>query len=206
MKGFTLIEFLISISIFMLLAGLFTIGIDFYERQELENQTQNIIETLRRAQFEAISGKLDSSFGIYFEEKNYTLFKGESFSQRDSSFDEIFELPPLVTLEGLSEIVFLKSEGTPKENPAHCEGNCTPCDQFTDKNSCLAQEGCSWNNRKKICSGTCTPCQNYLDQMSCQQQSGCLWISGSKGGNVFVKVKNQSKTININEVGRINVQ
>lgn len=114
MKAFTLIETLFSILIFIFLISFITFGVDFYKRQEIENQAQNILETLRKAQIKSISGEHDSSFGVYFEERRYILFKGNSFSQRDPNFDEIFNLPPLIKLESVSEIVFLKTEGIPK--------------------------------------------------------------------------------------------
>jgi prepilin-type N-terminal cleavage/methylation domain-containing protein len=204
--GFTLIEVLISIFIVALLASLFTVGIDFYKRQELENQAQNLLEVLRRAQSKAISVESDSSFGVYLTSGNYTLFKGQSYSQRDSQYDEVYNLPAIIKIEGLSEIVFLKTEGVPKEIPAYCGGNCTSCDQFSDKTSCLAQDGCSWNAKKKVCEGTCTPCNSYQNQTDCQAQSGCVWYPATKGGNIILRINNESRTININEMGRINLQ
>jgi len=204
--GFTLIEVLISIFIVALLAGLFTVGIDFYKRQELENQAQNLLEALRRVQSKAISVESDSSFGVYLTNGNYTLFKGQSYSERDSQYDEVYNLPAIIKIEGLSEIVFLKTEGAPKENPAHCGGNCTSCDQFTEKTSCSAQDGCSWNAKKKVCEGTCTPCQNYQNQTDCQAQSGCVWYPTTRGGNIILRANSESRTININEIGRINLQ
>jgi type II secretory pathway pseudopilin PulG len=206
MKSFTLIEILISILIFTFLVSFLTVGINFYKRQELENQAQNIVETLRKAQLKSISGEFDSSFGVHFEESDYILFKGNSFSERDPDFDEVFNLPPLIKLEGLSEIVFLKTEGMPKENPAYCGGSCIPCGNFDNRGDCLAQDGCSWNARYKICSGNCTPCQNYQNQIDCENQSGCTWYSETRGGNIILKANGESKTIKINEVGAIAIQ
>jgi type II secretory pathway pseudopilin PulG len=206
MNGFTLIEFLISIFIIILLSGLFTLGIDFYKRQELENQAQNLLEVLRRAQSKAISSQFDSSFGVKLESNRFILFKGDSFSTRDSQFDEVYELPAAIKIEGLSEIVFLKTEGIPKENPAYCGGVCNPCNQFTDKNSCLAQDGCSWNAKKKVCEGTCTPCESYQNQTDCQSQAGCVWYPATRGGNIILRTNGESRTISINEIGRINLQ
>lgn len=206
MKGFTLIEVLLSFLIVAILLSLISFGIDFYRRQELENQVQNVLDTLRRAQFKAISVESDSSYGVYLTNENYTLFKGESFSQKDSQFDEVFDFPEIIRIEGLSEIVFLKSEGIPKESAAYCGGTCTPCEQFTKRTSCNNQDGCSWNRVLRRCTGTCTACNNYQNQTDCQGQSGCIWYFASRGGNIILKVNNEVRTININEIGRINLQ
>ena len=204
-KGFTLFEVLITFGILAFLVGFVSFGLDFYKRQELENQTNDVLETLRRAQFKAISVESDSSYGVYLTNANYTLFKGQSFSQRDSRFDEVFNLPAIIRIEGLSEIVFLKSEGIP-ESPAHCGGTCNSCNQFTTRTSCQNQDGCSWSRMLRRCSGTCTACNNYQNPTDCQGQSGCVWYPPSRGGNVILRVDNEIRTININEVGRINLQ
>ena len=113
MKGLTLIEVLISILILMILALSIPFGIDFYKRQELENQAQQILQTLRRAQLKSMAVELSSNFGVYFGQNSYILFKGDSYSQRDSQYDEVFEIPEILEISGLSEIVFLKFQGIP---------------------------------------------------------------------------------------------
>jgi type II secretory pathway pseudopilin PulG len=115
-KSFTLLEILLVIGIIsILLAFIVPVSLDFYRSQQLEIQTQSIIQTLRRAQSKATVVELDSSFGVYFGASNYTLFKGSSYSDsgRDSQYDEIFDLPGLINLTGLSEVVFSKFEGKP---------------------------------------------------------------------------------------------
>jgi len=115
-KGFTLLEILLVIGIIsILLVFTVPIGLDFYKSQQLETQTQSIIQALRRAQLKAMAVELDSSFGVYFGVSNYTLFKGNSYLDlsRDVRYDEIFDLPEIIDLSGLSEVVFSKFEGKP---------------------------------------------------------------------------------------------
>ena len=115
MKGFTLIEILLTGAIIVMLVS-FTlpIGLDFYKNQQLETQSQEIVQALRRAQLKAMSVESDSSFGIYLANDNYVLFKGSSyFFSRDAQYDEIFGLPSIINVSGLSEIVFSKLEGIP---------------------------------------------------------------------------------------------
>ena len=114
MKGFTILEILLVIAIIAtLLAFIFPLGLDFYKSQQLETQSQVLIQTLRRAQLKAISIDLDSPFGVYLTEDSFTLFKGNSYLTRDSQYDEVFDLPEIINVSGLSEIIFSKFEGKP---------------------------------------------------------------------------------------------
>lgn len=115
MRGYNLIEiFLIIITIFILLALILPIGFDFYKRQQLQAYSQQILQTLRRAQLKTMAGEAESSFGIYITNDNYTLFKGNSYATRDSQYDEVFVLPQIITVQGSpKEIAFFKLNGKP---------------------------------------------------------------------------------------------
>lgn len=111
-KAFTLLEVLIIVVIISILISLtLPLGLDFYRSQQLETHTQGIVQTLRRAQLKAMSSEADSNFGVYLTSENYTLFQGDSYNTRYSQYDEVFYLPAILTLTGLSQIVFSKLEG-----------------------------------------------------------------------------------------------
>jgi len=114
MKGLTLSEILIVVAIIAILIS-FTLplGLDFYRSQQLETQSQGVIQALRRAQLKAMSVEDDSRFGVYLTNDNYTLFKGSSYLTRDVNFDEVFDLPMIINVSGLTEVVFFKLEGKP---------------------------------------------------------------------------------------------
>ena len=114
MKGLTLSEILIVVAIIAILIS-FTLplGLDFYRSQQLETQSQGVIQALRRAQLKAMSVEDDSRFGVYLTNDNYTLFKGSSYLTRDANFDEVFDLPMIINVSGLTEVVFFKLEGKP---------------------------------------------------------------------------------------------
>lgn len=207
MRGLTLIEILLIVGIMaILLAISLPLGLDFYKNQQLESQARGISQTIRRAQLKSMSGEIDSSFGVYLTNDNYILFKGDSFLTRDSQYDEVFELPEVITLQGLSEIVFLKLEGIPKENPPSCQGICTPCNEFSNQGSCQKQTGCTWVNNPGQCQGACLPCESYQARSQCQNQSGCSWELASRGGNIILKSNGDNRVININEIGRVSLK
>jgi len=98
LTGFTLLEILLVIGIISsLLVAIIPLGLDFYKNQELDTQTQFLIQTLRRAQSKAMSIELDSPFGV----------------QINTPYDEVFDLPQIIKSSGLSEVVFSKFEGKP---------------------------------------------------------------------------------------------
>lgn len=113
-KGFTLIEFLVVIVIFAVLISLTVpLGMDFYRNQQIDAQSQGVLQVLRQAQLKARSGEMDSSFGVYLTNDSYTLFKGASYDSRDLPYDRVFALPTIIRVSGLGEVVFSKLEGKP---------------------------------------------------------------------------------------------
>jgi len=114
-NGFTLLEILLVVAIIIFLAAItFPLGFDFYKRQQLQTHSQQILQTLRRVQLKAMAVELESSFGVYLTNDNYILFKGDSYANRDSQYDEIFDLPQIITIQDPpKEVVFSKFEGKP---------------------------------------------------------------------------------------------
>ena len=116
MKGFTLIEILLVIIIILFCFGLiFPLGISFYNTEQLQATSQQILQTLRKAQLKAMSGQADSIFGVYFDNTNkkYILFKGSSYVPPGDVSDESFEFSSIITISGPSEVSFSKAEGKP---------------------------------------------------------------------------------------------
>lgn len=113
--GFTLLEVLLSVAAIGILAG-FSLPVfrTMLTKNDLDIATVTTAQTLRRAQVlsQAIDG--DTSWGVKVQSGSITLFKGTSFAGRDSSFDEVFEVPTNVSISGISEIVYAKLTGLPQ--------------------------------------------------------------------------------------------
>ena len=113
MKALTLFEILIVIGIIAILVSLtLPLGLDFYRSQQLETQSQGVIQALRRARLKAMAVENDSSFGVHLTNDNYILFKGDTYVPGDP-YNEVFDLPLIINAIGLQEIVFSKLEGKP---------------------------------------------------------------------------------------------
>ena len=115
LKGFTLLEVLLSLAILALLAGLSApVYLNLQSRNDLAVATTTLAQTLRRAQTLAMAVASDSTWGVKVQTGNFTLFKGLGYSARDPSFDEIFDLPSNLISSGPSEIIFSKFTGEPQ--------------------------------------------------------------------------------------------
>ena len=138
-KGFTLIEILVIIGIMVILVALAIPSYRFFQKEsDLNNSAEEIINTLRLAQNKTLASEEASKYGVYFDAvstpNQYTLFKGENYASRDSSFDEIHKLSSFLEIYeislagGGSEVVFDRISGTTsqfgsmsiglKDNPA----------------------------------------------------------------------------------------
>src|SRR5665213_37757 len=84
-SGFTLIETLVAIAIVVLIG---TISIaTFYsakKAKELGPTADGVVEVLERAKADAIAGKDDQSFGVYFASSSYSYFEGPTYNSSDT--------------------------------------------------------------------------------------------------------------------------
>lgn len=112
MKGFTLLELLLSVATVVTLAA-FSVPVysSFQTQNDLDLAVVTTAQSLRRAQVlsQAVDG--DSSWGVKIQNGSLTVFKGNSFVGRDSNYDETFNLSA-VSPSGVSEVVFNKLSGT----------------------------------------------------------------------------------------------
>lgn len=110
-KGFTLIEIILVIAIISILSvSVFTASSRFLITNHLDNSVNNLISSLRTAQINAMNTKGDGNWGVKIENKTITLFFGESYSSRNSVYDETFKIPASVSVAD-TEVVFEKVTG-----------------------------------------------------------------------------------------------
>ncbi len=115
MKGFTLLEVVLSIAILSLLAGIGApIFQSFQTRNTLDIAAAEIAQNLRRAQALSQASDGDTTWGVAIQSGTITLFKGANFAGRDTGYDEPLDLPSSITPSGVSEIVFAKLTGLPQ--------------------------------------------------------------------------------------------
>jgi prepilin-type N-terminal cleavage/methylation domain-containing protein len=112
--GFTLIEVLLSIAIIAILAGASVpVYASFQNRNTLDVATNTLVVGLRRAQGKAQGVAEDSQWGVRIETGSVTVFKGNNFVGRDTSFDEVYSIVSSISLSGTQEYIFAKNTGLP---------------------------------------------------------------------------------------------
>lgn len=114
-QGFTLLELLLSVAIISLLAGLsLPVYRTLIKKNDLDIAANTVASSLRRAQVlsQAVDG--DTTWGVEIQSGSITLFKGTSYTGRDTNFDETFDMATTIVIGGTTEIIFTKFTGLPQ--------------------------------------------------------------------------------------------
>jgi len=114
MKGFTLIEIILVISITVIIAAVsIPVIVRFVGVQHLDDTRSTIVASLRQAHNQAVFQKNDSAFGVRFLSGSFVIFQGSSYASRTTSEDIVVTIPSSITVSGISEVVFTKRTGVP---------------------------------------------------------------------------------------------
>lgn len=110
-KGFTLAEIIVVGGIVAMIFGL-TISSNLRAQQStsLQSSSMLLVSDIKQQQINSMTGftlgeDTTSTYGVYFEEDGYTLFKGTAYDTSDSK-NFVVKLPENIKL---SEIKFLNS-------------------------------------------------------------------------------------------------
>lgn len=110
--GITFIEIILVVSLVSLLSLLST---GFYARfltqNSVQNATDQIVNSLRKAQMYSISGKQGGVWGVRYATNNLTLFL-----QSDAAFDEQYTVASSISITPFN-VTFTKATGAPSSNP-----------------------------------------------------------------------------------------
>lgn len=111
-RGFTLVEVIVVIAIFAIFASISVFSYSgFKNRNVLNIATYDTIDAMRHAQGNAQKMKKDSKWGVKIFSTKVVIFKGNTYSSRDTNFDQNLDFPKDVNITGSSEIVFDKITG-----------------------------------------------------------------------------------------------
>lgn len=114
-SGITLLEVLLSVTILSILfVATYMIQLNVLGIGRIDAAARTGETLARKAMYLASAVQDDSPWGIRFESANVTLFKGDSFEDRNTQYDEQFELSNLI-LSGELEYIFNKVTGLPRE-------------------------------------------------------------------------------------------
>lgn len=81
-SGFTLIEIIIVIVIFSVIAGIIIVPFSqFRNQQVLAGAADNILSLINQARSQTLAAKNDINYGIYFATSSITIFPGDVYDQ-----------------------------------------------------------------------------------------------------------------------------
>ncbi|MBN1325771.1 type II secretion system protein [Candidatus Falkowbacteria bacterium] len=112
MRGFTIIELLVVLAIFLVIVAIFMpLAISFYQMEILNRTEGQLVWLLREARDSAINQKNNSYFGVKITDDNFILFRGINFDNRVSADDQTVAYSNSIKISGDNEIVFTPSTG-----------------------------------------------------------------------------------------------
>lgn len=106
-RGFTMIELIIVITIFVITAGITLpfLG-NFQQVETIEVLRQDLGQTLRMAQHRSMTQQNGLKWGVRFDPNRYTLFAGPSYEERIAGMDNEYVLKSGFALSGAETIIF----------------------------------------------------------------------------------------------------
>lgn len=117
MRGFSLVELLIAISVLAILATLTIAGFySFRSSVNLDEEAEKLVSVLRLAQNKTVASVDGAVYGVRFEANKYILFTGLPYGTSSPS-NEIFNLPSGLEISSIGingggqEIVFSRLTG-----------------------------------------------------------------------------------------------
>lgn len=106
-SAFTLIEILTAIFVLIIVVAISVpITTDLYRSYVINAEINSLINVLRRTQSFSMSRPQEGPLGVKVENDKITVFRGESFSERDVLFDELYNVSFIASIFGPSEIIF----------------------------------------------------------------------------------------------------
>ncbi len=112
-KGVTIIELILVISLTIILAGVTTPAlVGFLTRHYLKTSAMTLLSALKTAQANSLSGKSHSAWGVYTGNQEIIMFKGSSYTPPGTSLDHHYALPQAITVS-TNTVVFNTLNGNP---------------------------------------------------------------------------------------------
>lgn len=114
-SGFTLIEILVVLGIFIFIASFaLVVSMDSYHGYNFRTEQDLLLGVLQKARSQAVANVNQKPHGVFLDASStqYTLFQGTDYSHRDTSFDLVFKGNSGYSLSGTTSTVFTQLSGT----------------------------------------------------------------------------------------------
>jgi prepilin-type N-terminal cleavage/methylation domain-containing protein len=113
-RGFSIIEVIIVVGIMTLLFSVSdSVYTSFKSSSNLDIATGSLVEALRYSKTNSEIMKGDSKWGVKIFADHLVIFKGDSYTARDTGYDQSINFPSGVVASGTGELTFEKMTGVP---------------------------------------------------------------------------------------------
>jgi len=108
-------ELLVVVALITIFLGMTVpFGMNFYRQQIIEEVASEVSVRLKAAQSYSQAGRANSPWGVKFFEREYIMFVGDSFAERNENYDRVFSIPYGAEIPGeIEEVVFELGTGYP---------------------------------------------------------------------------------------------
>ncbi len=115
--GFTLIELMVVTGLILLFSvATLPMTFSYFQQKLAQEDARTLVSVIRQTQARAMKGREGSSWGVYLSPGEYTVFRGESWGERNPVYDQTFKSDFGVEYQGIDirdglEIVFKEGSG-----------------------------------------------------------------------------------------------
>ena len=117
MKGFTLLEMLLVVTLIIIIATFsFASLSSLNTAQALDKDVKGIVAIIDEARSNTLTSQNDSQYGVHFESEKVVLFRGTTYSasdsnNRDAGLSGVTTISTISLTGGASDIVFARLTG-----------------------------------------------------------------------------------------------
>ncbi len=122
MKGFTLIEVLLALSVVAIIAAISVTSLsNFNKDKALTIEVEKVLSLVTKARSLTLAAKDDSGYGVHFEDRKAVLFKGASYSSSAATnqiqlLNDEVKISAIALTGGATDVVFQKLSGATAQN------------------------------------------------------------------------------------------
>lgn len=140
--GFTLVEIVIAMAILVIIAGSgFYAGFGQFQSYSLRTDRDTVVSLLQKARSRAMNNIGQVKHGFSIQGSNYVVFEGSSYATRNVGADQIIPKSSLVSLSGVSEVIFDQLTGDVSTGAGSITLTVAEADQIITINN---EGGLSW--------------------------------------------------------------